>query len=290
MAAEKPRQKKGPRKPIEWSKFLAEIPPYTNKFVLNLSTSHRQRYESNIYKTTTPTIEIHCDSSKCNGIRFFDSPTDSMIVNFGWKSIFLTYVCRLCRSTVKTFAVTVRRRADNTSGEAIKMGELPSFGPPVLTRLNEILGEDRELFFKGRRAESQGMGIGAFAYYRRVVENQKDSLIDQIIKVAKRTNSPEGMVKMLESAKNETQFTRAIEIIKDAIPETLKIIGENPLTLLHRPLSGGLHDWSEDECLDEAASIRIVLTDLCEKMGQALKEQTELDEAVKRLKSPREKK
>lgn len=160
----------------------------------------------------------------------------------------------------------------------------------ALLRLHDILGKDQELFFKGRRAESQGMGIGAFGYYRRVVENQKDRLIDQIIKVAKRTNAPPEMVKTLESAKKETQFTRAVDVIKDAIPETLKINGENPLTLLHRPLSGGLHEWSEDECLEEAKSIRIVLTVLCEKVGQALEVQTEFDEAVKRLKKPREKK
>jgi hypothetical protein len=39
----------------------------------------------------------------------------------------------------------------------------------------------------GRRAENQGMGIGAFAYYRRVVENQKNRIIAEIKRVAEKT-------------------------------------------------------------------------------------------------------
>ena len=35
--------------------------------------------------------------------------------------------------------------------------------------------QDEQLLRKGRRTENQSLGIGAFAYYRRVVENQKDS-------------------------------------------------------------------------------------------------------------------
>jgi len=43
-----------------------------------------------------------------------------------------------------------------------------------------LIGPDREIFLRGRRAENQGLGIGAFAYYRRVVENQKGRIITQI--------------------------------------------------------------------------------------------------------------
>ena len=36
---------------------------------------------------------------------------------------------------------------------------------------------------KGRRCGNLGLGIGAFVYYRRVVENQKSRILDEIIKV-----------------------------------------------------------------------------------------------------------
>jgi len=47
-----------------------------------------------------------------------------------------------------------------------------------------MLGDNRDLFMKGRRCESQSLGIGAFVYYRRVVENQRAAILGQIIKIA----------------------------------------------------------------------------------------------------------
>lgn len=48
-----------------------------------------------------------------------------------------------------------------------------------------LIGPDKELYLQGRRSESRGFGIGAFSYYRRVVENQKSRIIEEIAKAAK---------------------------------------------------------------------------------------------------------
>jgi hypothetical protein len=69
------------------------------------------------------------------------------------------------------------------SGECYKLGELPVYGPPTPARLISLIGPDREIFLKGRRCGNLGLGIGAFVYYRRVVENQKSRILDEIIKV-----------------------------------------------------------------------------------------------------------
>ena len=71
--------------------------------------------------------------------------------------------------------------------------------------------------------------------------------------------------------------------IKDAIPQVLLINEHNPLTLLHDALSEGIHAQTDKECLELATSIRTILTELAERLGEALKEQAELDKAVKRL-------
>jgi hypothetical protein len=55
------------------------------------------------------------------------------------------------------------------------------------------------------------------------------------------------------------------------------------LTLLHSAVSEGLHEHTDEECLDLATTIRIVLTDLAERIGLALKDQTELNAAVTKL-------
>jgi hypothetical protein len=144
-----------------------------------------------------------------------------------------------------------------------------------------LFGEDREIFLKGRRCENQGLGIGAFTYYRRIVENHKTQILDEIIGVA--TKVAPGMVETLERAKSENQFSKAVESVKDAIPPTLLINSHNPLTLLHSALSKGLHAQTDEQCLELARDIRLVLAELAERIGQALRDEAELNAAISRL-------
>ena len=104
-----------------------------------------------------------------------------------------------------------------------------------------------------------------------------------MIKVAKKTGASESAVLTLEAAKEETQFSKALANVKDALPQTLLINGHNPFTLLHSALSEGLHDRSDEECLELASSIRVVLAELSERLGQALKDEAELNRALGRL-------
>src|SRR5688572_15166432 len=43
-------------------------------------------------------------------------------------------------------------------------------GPRALERLLRLIGKDRDTFLKGRQSENQSLGIGAYVYYRRVVD------------------------------------------------------------------------------------------------------------------------
>jgi hypothetical protein len=52
---------------------------------------------------------------------------------------------------------------------------------------------------------------------------------------------------------------------------------------LHSALSEGLHTLTDEACLELATSIREVLFELAERIGQVLKEQAGLDAAVARL-------
>jgi hypothetical protein len=168
----------------------------------------------------------------------------------------------------------------------LKLGELPLFGPPTPSRVISLIGPDRKIFLKGRRAEIQGLGIGAFAYYRRVVENQKNRILTEIGKVAARVGARAEDLEKLEAARHETQFSKAVEDVKAALPQILLIDGHNPLTLLHRALSEGLHAQTDEQCLELATSIRVVLTELAERIILALKDEAELKQAVTRLLKP----
>jgi len=142
------------------------------------------------------------------------------------------------------------------------------------------------MFLKGRRCENQGLGIGAFSYYRRVVEHQKGRIIDEVIKVSGKIGAPEETLKLLREARNETKFSKSVSLIKDAIPQALLISGHNPLTLLHNALSAGLHEDTDDGCLSLAQAVRVVLVDLSERLSHALRDDAELKTAVSRLMKP----
>jgi hypothetical protein len=189
-------------------------------------------------------------------------------------------VCSNCRHSVKTFSLTVGHNGTNDVDEAAKFGEIPPFGPPTPTRLLKLLGDQRDIFLKGRRCEFQGLGIGAFGYYRRVVEHQKTRIIEEIIAVSKTLNATPEDIVALQAARDETQFTKSISLIKDALPQTLLINGQNPLTLLHSALSAGLHEQTDERCLELAHAIRIVLAELAEKLAQAFKDKAEIAAAL----------
>jgi hypothetical protein len=268
--------------PVSMAEFLQTAPPDIPRAITDLATYDPKTPTVN-YRLTLPDIQLYCEASGCDGTRTFTTAdTGSPMEVKRAIHAFLHYHCRNCRSRYKTFAIKAVL-ADPKQGTAIKFGEIPTFGPPVPSKVISLIGPDRDAFLNGRRSENHGLGIGAFAYYRRVVENQKGRIIEHMARVAERLGTTPEVLKQFSDAAKETQFTVAIDKIKTAIPSVLLIEGRNPLTLLHTALSEKLHVGSDAECLELAAEIRLVLTELADRISQALKDHAELTTAVNRL-------
>lgn len=270
---------------VSFATFLESHPPSKREFVSNLveDTSHHGVTERVL---STPDLDLVCDNEKCKGVRVFRAPTSSDSPGIYPTNYYIRYTCSNCGKTKKTFSLEVKihlKSNRSLNGYAYKFGESPPFGPSISSKLISLIRPDRDMLFKGRNCESQGLGIGAFAYYRRIVERQKNGILDEIIRVAKKLSTDEEAIESLEFAKKEKQFSKAVGLVKEAIPSTLLINGHNPLTLLHNALSEGLHSRSDNECLNVARDIRIVLAELAERLRQALKDEAELNAAVARL-------
>jgi hypothetical protein len=272
---------------LSFAEFLESTPPSQSVNVVSLAEKKWKHAGTGSYYTlATPEIQLHCSHDACNGMRFFRFLGDSAPVLTEEKSIlcYVTYRCSNCRKTMKIFSIQAQLSdTDSLSGGCYKLGEIPIYGPPTPSRLISLVGPDRDVFLKGRRCENQGLGIGAFVYYRRVVENQKNRILDEIIKVSKKLGASEDAMTTLVSAKKETQFSKALASVKDALPQSLLINGQNPLTLLHSALSDGLHQQTDEHCLEIAQAVRLVLAELSERLGQALKDEAELNSALSRL-------
>ncbi|MCK1317149.1 hypothetical protein [Bradyrhizobium sp. 23] len=265
---------------MAFADFLESVPPSQNKLIADLLVSDSQHY-----RLHGPQLTLHCTSEMCNGPRAYRMVGDGPYVTSREpvKNLFVTYLCSNCRRNQKLYSLNVRMVDDGPGGSAYKFGELPAFGPNTPTRLLKLLGDQREHFLKGRRCENQGLGIGAFGYYRRVVEHQKGRIIEEIVKVSEKLGATEETLSRLAEAKAETQFSKSVAMIKDGIPQALLMNGHNPLTLLHNALSAGLHEQTDGVCLELAQSVRVVLVDLSERLSQALKDEAELNLAVSRL-------
>ena len=266
---------------MTFAEFLESTPPSTLINVSELSTY----YNATNNVVIEPELQLHCSNEACNGTRFFRCTSSvKYILRENFTSFYMEYTCSNCKKTKKTFSLFAKATLeDDKSGECYKFGEHPIYGPPTPARLISLIGSERDTFLKGRRCENQSLGIGAFVYYRRVVENQKNKILDEIIKVSIKLNADEKFIDLLKAAKEETQFKKAVESVKDAIPQALLINGHNPLILLHSALSNGLHAQSDEHCLEMASSVRVVLAELSERLAQALKDEAELNNALSKL-------
>jgi hypothetical protein len=271
--------------PVTLTDFLQNVPPSTMTAVTDLAVA--DRYTNGIFRSyvlAIPPLVLRCNHEVCQGPRIFRHRKGRPDLNDDdGTNCFMTYICSNCQEREKIYSLWIRRTKDASSGHVYKFGELPEYGPHTPGRLITLIGPDREMFLKGRRSEIQGLGIGAFGYYRRVVENQKIRILDEVIRAAQKLRSGPVLIEQLKAAQRETQFSKAIEVVKAALPESLLIDGHNPLSLLHSALSDGLHDRTDEHCLQLAHNIRVVLTAFSERLAQALKDEAELHSAVSQL-------
>ncbi|GHA22184.1 hypothetical protein GCM10008090_35030 [Arenicella chitinivorans] len=270
---------------VTFAEFLENTPPSSLTEINDLvEATYYQSGGISGYTLAKPEIQLHCPNDSCNGTRFFRCTTrNSISVSEDFSFEYISYICSNCRQTEKTFSLAFKRQGGEGIGSCYKFGERPLYGPPTPSKLIKLIGPDRDTFLKGRRCENQGLGIGAFVYYRRVVENQKNRILDEIIKVSEKISAPAESISALKEAKGETQFSKALSSVKDSLPQALLINGHNPLTLLHSALSEGLHNQTDEYCLEVASSVRVILGELSERLGQALKDEAELNHALSRL-------
>lgn len=268
---------------VPWREFLEDYPIDS---VQNVSGYYLRKKDSHTHRPfirVAPILRLHCP--KCQGVRNFtghwvheeDFQKSSVVRDF------LEYTCRDCNEGSKTFCVVSEAIDENGNGAAVKIGEFPELHLDLPRSIERLLGDDYDLLVKGLVCEKRGLGIGAFTYYRRVVESQKNHLIAEILRVAEKLGAPKEITDKFVLAQREKQFSRAVEAVKGAIPETLLVDSHNPLRLLHDALSICVHAESDETCLRIAHSIRLVIADLSERLKTALGEQDELRAAVSDL-------
>lgn len=170
----------------------------------------------------------------------------------------------------------------------MKIGEYPSIGDPEeLRQVEHLLGKGHsDLLRLGQRAEAAGLGIGAFAYYRRIVEEQKHEILARMRAAAERIGAAEPFIEAIERGQKARSFAESIDRVKDVLPAWFFIGSHNPLKTLHSFMSGGLHGRPDQECLEAASIVREVLVALAMKVHAIVSDDEMLEKRLGQLSNP----
>jgi len=195
-----------------------------------------------------------------------------------------------CQSCGATLSFLIRRFSDKPWSEVKeglsiylqKIGQYPAYDIRPDKEIQKYLSDDDlELFKKGLVCLSSSYGVGAFAYFRRVVENEIKRIVKDISQL-----EFDGVLKVREAYQTfeqNHQMANLIAVAIEYLPTSLKIGSENPLGLIYQQLSVGLHNLPEEECLDRADSINTLFTFFIKKINEEKFASTDVAEAIKKL-------
>ena len=229
-----------------------------------------------------PRINMHC--AKCKQTRTFQ------MTNEYWdqwhvpntdtpgQRVLARYICVSCTEFERTFTILL---SDNRDW-VMKIGQYPPWSIFGNEQLEALLGNHGDYYKKGLICESQGYGIAAFAYYRRITEEVIDKLLQQVETLIGPEEQP-AYEAALAKVKKTRVAAEKIEIVKELLPSNLRPGGINPLSVLHGALSEGLHAESDETCLKHAQAVRETLLYLVSQISSAQIAGASFSESIKKL-------
>ena len=160
------------------------------------------------------------------------------------------FTCVSCRKSKREYHV--EQIVDEKTIRLQKYGERPKKQLERNPVLQRFLRDDLNNYEKAVACLSNGYGVAAFAYFRRIVENNINRLLDLVQEDAKSSSEDTQVTAALAELRKNSPMNKKIEIANHVLPAHLNPDGLNPLSRLYQVLSEGVHNLPEDECLSKA--------------------------------------
>lgn len=196
----------------------------------------------------------------------------------GGRLVRLEYKCSACGKSGREFNIYISPTLDYI----YKIGQYPAWEIDMDKNLEKTLDKHANTFKKGLVCESQGYGIGAFSYYRRITEEIIDELLESIKDLID-DNQKDQYIAALEQTKKTRVTQEKIDLVKDLLPPILRPSNMNPLGILHSELSEGLHAETDENCLEIAVHIREILTFLVNQIIQSKSSSSKFTDSMRAL-------
>jgi len=165
---------------------------------------------------------------------------------------YFSFTCVSCKKEKRTYLV--EQIVGNDTIKLQKYGELPRGKIPRNKALQKFLKDDLNNYEKAVICLSHEYGVAAFAYFRRVVENNINELLDLVQEDAQASGSATDTMDAIQELRADSPMSDKIRVANLALPTYLRPDGLNPLGRLYQVLSEGIHSLSEQECLAKAIS------------------------------------
>lgn len=178
---------------------------------------------------------------------------------------YFEFSCVSCRKSHRKYLVEQMLDAENIRLQ--KYGELPRSKLPRNRALQKFLSDDLDNYEKAIICLSHEYGVAAFAYFRRVVENNIYKLLDLVQQDALSSGGDQATLGAIAELRKESPMSEKIKVANLALPSYLKPDGLNPLGRLYQVLSEGIHSLSESECLAKAKATSECLTFLVSELA-----------------------
>jgi hypothetical protein len=169
---------------------------------------------------------------------------------------FMYYKCAGCE--VATFQCWVQAFTGPSSGLR-KVGQCPPWDISIPSGVHDALGASVDVYKRAKICLSQGFGLAACAYMRRVLEDQVTPILNLIHQNAVEAGEDAVVLDQIRSAMKGKAADEKLSIVYRHAPASLIVDGKNPLKLMHDLLSQGLHSLSEEECIQIALQIAAAL-------------------------------
>ncbi|PCJ84676.1 MAG: hypothetical protein COA57_08840 [Flavobacteriales bacterium] len=216
--------------------------------------------------------------------KYFDEKSKSLNL-----TIHLSGSCQSCDASIDFLvnAYSDKSWDERDNGLNIfiqKIGQFPPYEiSPDKTVEKYLVKEDYDHYKKALVNLSVSYGIGAYAYFRRIIENEIKRIIEDISTMD--FDGAEKIKEALESFELDHQMANLIDVVNKYLPKSLTELGDNPIRLLYKQLSGGIHSFSDEECLQKAEMIDIILTYVIKKINEEKYQIANVKEAMKKLRN-----
>jgi hypothetical protein len=159
----------------------------------------------------------------------------------------------------------------------------PKVKPSVHKMFDKYLDrEARNWLYKAKVCMKDGLGIGAFAYFRRIIEKELLSIVNDI---ATLPDADPALKSLIEKHQKSNKPHLIYEELFPYLPKSLQVLDDNPIKSLYSQASEGLHTLTEADCLARANQIELVLEFVIQKINEERSTVRDVRAALKQLRN-----